>query len=1269
MKIWNDDGAQLHGRQGQVQHGVDVFGRKNGTGTYQGIQCKGKDASIGASVTETELRNEVEKAKRFKPPLSKFILATTAQNDAKIQEVARKITVEHEKKGLFSVEVLGWSEIQQRLSGFLEVIDAFYPDMGPTSQSTLKTTQIIEEKIDSEREAAERRHHEVLDVMTSAVNSVPVPDQRSPEIADSAFNNEVDRYKELLAEHKPQAALNCLEKLKERRWGELSNWLKFRVLTNIGAAQLMLGRNKVAARNFQEAFKYAPEEKIAMCNHAMSYLILGDYEKARKATETAAAEHPYYDHAQALVISTNVANPEVDNPSTLVPSDMLETTEVTYAIGSFFQKREDYSKAKEWMQKAYSLDDSSIEIRTGYAEAVLSFLSENQAIAFGGQLSNEQREELQKAIRILEQCWDEVNSTEAAPRYSYCAANICNGYRLLDEPEKGKRTVDEALVADPDSLILKRHKALMALLSGNWQEVLDAVDSDLEEYSADTQLMAVEALKGIGCFREANEKLQALLQRQLDSKLLIQAKLVSVQIEKEINGIEMAVSAAQKLADEWTDSVAVQMLSFDLALEKGDREEAEKWLNRVRLLINDDSSYVDRLIVAAGLFDLGHFGEAAQAYSPLITEQNDSKPLRRYLASLVESDQRKKALELLTELPEEVRTKDYYCRLATKLYEMIGDLPSAIRIFDKYFQSHPNDLQMRLLWIDALERVGGYESAIEGFLDSYTTSGNENPIDLINLSRALARHGRIVPSLKLAYETRRQHFSVPECHLVYIGLLLWSRNIPEWINKAEEVALDTAFTVEDRLGQRSTFIIEGSLQPDPSKNEWGPNHPIAKRALGKQVGDSIDFSTSKYSNDERRIVDIRHKYIFALHQSMAKFNEVFPEDNRLGRIQVTTDESSIEPIAQAVADRDEHIKGIIDYYLNQNFPIAIIAKLAGSHPIDVWSGLVAEPDIPVRCCLGVLHEREAAFEVIKTHSHGFLIDPVTLYAVHIFELGEVITSVVGKMSVTQSALDLIRALIEERKTHSTGYMTLLKQGDELVRQEISAEAVNENIKSLEGMLGWVAAHCEVVTAIGGETVPEEWGKVSGVFPRAFNDTLLAALGHNKALISDDMGLRSLAASIGVRGLWVQPILMHARAHNLLDADRYNQIILNYVRVNYQFISIDADVLFGIAHKDDWLPSDDFKLIAKTLGQENSDLKSSLTVSLLFLALYWQAPKPIEQKRSFTYAILNALNFSSYRDAKLIASVLIQCADKIGGRIRVEFVRAINDWLKGHFLYD
>ena len=87
---FGDSAVQINGRIGQPQHGVDIFGRRDGgKGRWVGIQCKGKDADYGGEVTGAELKGEVEKSAEFIPSIKEFILITTAPNDEKIQRAAR----------------------------------------------------------------------------------------------------------------------------------------------------------------------------------------------------------------------------------------------------------------------------------------------------------------------------------------------------------------------------------------------------------------------------------------------------------------------------------------------------------------------------------------------------------------------------------------------------------------------------------------------------------------------------------------------------------------------------------------------------------------------------------------------------------------------------------------------------------------------------------------------------------------------------------------------------------------------------------------------------------------------------------------------------------------------------------------------------------------------------------------------------------------------------------------------------------------------------
>ena len=93
--IWEDNNAQRHGRSGQNQFGVDIYGYDyNHKNFLIGVQCKKRSPVdptgkilAGGLFTEREIVVEIEKATNFQPKLDEFILATTALRDVNVQRM------------------------------------------------------------------------------------------------------------------------------------------------------------------------------------------------------------------------------------------------------------------------------------------------------------------------------------------------------------------------------------------------------------------------------------------------------------------------------------------------------------------------------------------------------------------------------------------------------------------------------------------------------------------------------------------------------------------------------------------------------------------------------------------------------------------------------------------------------------------------------------------------------------------------------------------------------------------------------------------------------------------------------------------------------------------------------------------------------------------------------------------------------------------------------------------------------------------------------
>jgi hypothetical protein len=146
---WSCPTIQRNGRSGQKQRGVDIFGQPHGDSRYHGIQCKVKsgDTAGRPTLTRSEIDHEVAEAKFFEPALARLIIATTAPQDAALQQYARELSEQHARAGLFPVAVLAWPEIKARLAKHEKVLARFYPGASSSSRQIKEDVSAIRDRL------------------------------------------------------------------------------------------------------------------------------------------------------------------------------------------------------------------------------------------------------------------------------------------------------------------------------------------------------------------------------------------------------------------------------------------------------------------------------------------------------------------------------------------------------------------------------------------------------------------------------------------------------------------------------------------------------------------------------------------------------------------------------------------------------------------------------------------------------------------------------------------------------------------------------------------------------------------------------------------------------------------------------------------------------------------------------------------------------------------------------------------------------------------
>lgn len=118
--MWQDPALVRHGRAGQRQRGVDIVAR-HGAFYPVGLQCKRRAQWPEKTLSIGDIDAEIADALSFEPALHTFYLLTTAPDDVKLQAHVRRINDRHRAAGLFTVVLLGWSELARRVTLYPEI--------------------------------------------------------------------------------------------------------------------------------------------------------------------------------------------------------------------------------------------------------------------------------------------------------------------------------------------------------------------------------------------------------------------------------------------------------------------------------------------------------------------------------------------------------------------------------------------------------------------------------------------------------------------------------------------------------------------------------------------------------------------------------------------------------------------------------------------------------------------------------------------------------------------------------------------------------------------------------------------------------------------------------------------------------------------------------------------------------------------------------------------------------------------------------------------
>lgn len=1028
-------------------------------------------------------------------------------------------------------------------------------------------------------------------LLTNATNTSVASD------LDSEYHDELNYARDLINNLKPQEALEYLLDLKKRIWSKASDRVRFRIVANIGASHLALGDDKKAAKHFIEAHQYEKSEK-SWSNLALGHLLLGDLAEAEKAVREVLKINPAHEGAYSVLIQAQGDKTPLTEIIEKIPKSRRSLPQVMAAFGHVALKQNDYAEAVKWTKKALAekeKDNKGIETKLQLASVLLESVLQGRSLAESEVLAGQRKQKIEEAERVLSEAWRDLKNTQLQQSKVQCLANRSLSNRILGDVDKAITDLEGALEFEPENSRFLLLKASLLLEKKDFPSAKKLL-KDLLDKEESSPLLLAEILRSENKLNEAAEVLQNRLKKKLSKPLKREFKRYLVDLYLKMGQLKKA----EKIATSLDPTVPVNLASqASVLITKDKKDEALQKLNRARDLIKDRASSIELLSVALEHYRLGKFKEATKLYARLADISVDNFITRRLLDCYYRIGDDEKTLEVLRALRKKNGLVKDLTELESAIYEEIGDLPAAQKLCEEHLSQFPDDNSMKVRLAMVLFRQQKTKKLRE-LLQKGIDDSNLSLPKRIQLAQVYSLIDKSFESIKVLYEARRKYYAESEAHAKYIALFFNREKALDF--SAPEVAIDTAVCVEEKGGQRQWLVIEDRDDSNPKNGELKPSHPLAKRLLGKKKGATVILRSSDIQNQKGQIVEIKSKYVHAVHESGEIFNKMFPGDKSFMSLSLdfSTKKGLPKEFTEMLDKHRENHNKVTETYRNGKVTLAMLGSMLGRNVIDTWGYAVSNAEIGIKCSLGNVAERNMAENLLNKKTRSVAIGLSAILTLHGVGLADVVINSFQRLIVPQSTKDLLVEVIAMRKgIQSEGFMTVGKgnQG-KYMREEISQEHIKKNTEYLESILNWINKHCEVVSCKEALKLKQDRKEMMfETLERSFVETALLAKQEKALLLSDDLWFRAFMKNeLGVDSVWTQAVLAKVVAEGKLGKADYDKALIKLVLSNYTYIPIDSDILIEAANQGDWHPTTPFTEITRILGGGNADWRSSLKVA-------------------------------------------------------------------------
>ena len=1248
---WECPELSAYATKGQIQNGVDIIDL-SGQDPLRAAQCKLHEER--KMITEAEIRGEIEKAKEFRFPLGLYVIMTTSKAGKEIHDLVIEINQEHRKNGLFKVEVFDWLRIEELLEEHPDVC-AWHEGGAP-----LDVSKRIESKVDELRERF-------------------VPDLGNHN--KDSFHVEIDEARDFLKKHNYQMAKLLLQRIKVRSWDKLSPRHKFRVLTNLAAAEASIGNFKDTANLYIEAKKHQPTDETAQTNEALGYLLLEQRNRAFELSQELRKEFPRSERVLGVFIQSAPDSTALEQLKDSISEDLLEKDEVAISLTRRALNSGNLRRAEEFIRIAVDAGSRAPETWLHLGQIVFQMEISRSVEQYGAENLFCDEEKLLEAEDALGKAIAFAKENHSVSREVESLLIRQKVRTVLGKNTEAREDLEEARrIAPQNTLVIEAYSGSL-----HSEEKLDEAINLMRSIPSEALSYQGQMIFGLmlmergdpGDYSAAGDLFSQLVKSEAELQEDFRGDAIELGLQAFAR--EKQFDACHKLMKEVSagrvSDVNFKTLTAKLHLLEGQNDKASNCADDALALTNDATTVFEIRWLALLLFELKRFEDALPLWQRITVPNVLSSDTKNLLRCADQLNRHEIMLDIFKKLRQAGVTDRKLIYKELSLLEQY-DSDKAIKILDEEISRRPNDKELKLerSWLGL---ALGKPELIDQDFSSLPEPNQVNPQMAIKAVRVLKAIGQESLAIQYAYEVLHGNFDDPDAHKAFTAITL---EVHEGEPKLENPECVKTGVVVSYVEKGDSFthqvIVEDTPNPDSNfpERELSPDNEICRAMMGKKVGEAFVLAPG-IQDRIGEIMKIENKYVHRFQDCIGQWQIRFPklQDMQLVRIPQNTGKSGeLEPdistILEYIDDRHESMLNLQQIYKEKPLPLYLFGKNFDKNTFEALLHLANSKDVFVKCCSGLNEECDQAAKALQS-CNTVVLDMSAISSLFLLDRADMLKGWPIDIMVSRNTVNELRQMVvNEELVHKDETGVLLKTGAGHAFVEITAEQKADYIDKLRQLVSAIEDNCKVEPCQAlAELDPQKREILIEVFGQYGAESILLAATVSKAVLwTDDFAQAGLARSEhGVLRVWTQLVIAKLAESGVVKPEVFLDASAKLFGYGYYFTGQNADIIKHAGIIAEWkIDRRPFSQALSTFAEEGLDLMQLLQLAGDFIRLLYQESLLPENRNIIMVKILE--NIAKKEGGVQGIRYLLGALPAIFGMNVIGLARAtetISSWLK------